>query len=176
MQFGLKSYAWFHFLTDLEYVVSIVLMIWQQRRNKMGFAVSSSVLTLEFISWGQRLWKAFKLFSLQDLQMKIWAKSIICVKDRYFSFLKFKNSPNTSRCSLKTFHWSGGGLLLWYILRQWDNIPQKNKLNSFTPSKITKFSGVNSARVARRWIGKDDGSLISQSGRAFHSIHFVIIY
>lgn len=79
MQFGLKSYAWFHILTDLKYVESIVLMIWQQRRNKMGFAVSSSVLTLEFISWGQRLWKAFKLFSLQDLQMKIWAKSIICV-------------------------------------------------------------------------------------------------
>ena len=27
MQFGLKSYAWFHILTNLKYVVSIVLMI-----------------------------------------------------------------------------------------------------------------------------------------------------
>ena len=45
------------------------------------------------------------------------------------------------------------------MLKQWDNVAQKDYFNSFIPAKITTFSGADSTRIARRWMAKDIRSL-----------------
>ena len=63
-----------------------------------------------------------------------------------------------------------------YILKQWDNVTQKDDFNSFIPATITQFSGAKSVRVSKRWIAKDIQNLIIQSERAFKAIHCSIMY
>ena len=50
-------------------------------------------------------------------------------------------------------HW--GEQLFKYILKQWDNIIQKNDLDSFIMKTITLFSGTNPMYITHKWKAKD---------------------
>ena len=63
-----------------------------------------------------------------------------------------------------------------YILKQLDNIAQKDDFNLFIPATTAIFSGANPALVGRRWTAKDIQGLSCQSEHAFNAIHCSSIY
>ena len=57
------------------------------------------------------------------------------------------------------------------ILKQCDNMTQKDGFNSAIPFTITIFSDKNPALVARRWLEKDIRRFKSQSAHAFNAVY-----